>query len=609
MNAIRILSAQPWVGRLGWTLVHFLWQGLAIAAVYAGARAGAKRSAPQRRYLLACAALAAMLAAPIATHILNGSPEPAPAPPHAASAIPNFDSGTTFAVTAGENAFISATVAALWSERFLPSVVMLWFTGTLVFWVRLTGGWMAASRLRTRLARKAPGEWQQALDRLRARLRVGRPVRLLVSGLVEAPVVIGWLRPMVLVPIGALAGLPAEHLEALLLHELAHIRRHDYLVNALQSIAEALLFYHPAVWWISGHIRDERERCCDDLAVAATGDAFSYATALADLEAWRPAHARSAVAANGGRLADRIARLLGQTRPETRTFSAPGAAGAVLLAIATSVLSGQSADRPKFEVASVKPTPDKVLNYAGMSTPPGGRLHAKNVTVSGMIAAAYHLQDFQIAGGPAWIHDAGFDIEAKSEANASRAQILMMLQPLLEDRFQLKFHRETRELPVYSLTVARGGAKLPAPQEGGCVKPGGLPSPGGTVPIRCGALNIMGAPSGMRARGGDVPMPELIRTLSMVLGRPVLDGTGVTTHFDVDLTFTPDDTAMGLMMSSGSVAGHRETMAAAAGSPDDPKAAPNILLAVQEQLGLKLNSTKGPAEVMVIDRVEKPSAN
>ena len=113
----------------------------------------------------------------------------------------------------------------------------------------------------------------------------------------------------------------------------------------------------------------------------------------------------------------------------------------------------------------------------------------------------------------------------------------------------------------------------------------------------------------MRVQGGDVPIPELIRTLSMILGRPVLDRTGLTAHFDVDLTFTPDDMAAGLMMTSGSVAGHRESLAALASTANDPTAAPNILLAVQQQLGLKLESAKGPAEVMVIDHVEKPSAN
>ena len=170
---------------------------------------------------------------------------------------------------------------------------------------------MVAARMRSMLVRRAPPEWQEILRKLGARIGLSRPVRLLVSALVQVPTVVGWLRPVVLVPVGALGGLPAGHLEALLLHELAHIRRHDYLVNMLQSVAEALLFYHPAVWWVSGHIRAERELCCDDVAVSVSGDALTYARALAQLESYRPAHLSAAVAANGGSLPDRIAQVAG----------------------------------------------------------------------------------------------------------------------------------------------------------------------------------------------------------------------------------------------------------------------------------------------------------
>jgi uncharacterized protein (TIGR03435 family) len=503
---------------------------------------------------------------------------------------------------------MSPTLSGIRAEQILPSFVMLWLAGVLVCWGRLTSGWLAAARLRTQHARTAPAEWQQALNRLKTRLGISRPVRLLISGLVEVPAVVGWLRPVVLAPIGALSGLPADHLEALLFHELAHIRRHDYLVNVLQSIVEALLFYHPAVWWISGHIRAERELCCDDLAVAATGDAFTYAIALADLEACRPAHAQSLVTANGGRLADRIARLLGRTRPEPPAFSAPGvAASAVLLAITACVVFGQSADRPRFEVASVKPTPDKMRNSAGMRPSQGGRLHAENMPTRMLVMRAYHLQDFQIVGGPDWLRNEGFDIEAKGDPNTANAQVMLMLQSLLEERFQLKYHREMRELPVYALTVGKGGSKLPAPKAGSCVKVDGAapPARGETRPP-CGGLNMLFTPKGMTSGGGDVPMTELIRTLSEFLDRPVLDRTGITTHFDVILEFAVDDTLAGLGKEWGSVAGHRESMAAAAAASG---AGPNILLAVQEQLGLKLDSTKGPVEVLVIDHVERPTGN
>ena len=124
------------------------------------------------------------------------------------------------------------------------------------------------------------------------------------------PTVVGWLRPAILLPIAALASLSPAQVEAILAHELAHIRRHDYAVNVLQTIAETLLFYHPSVWWLSRRIRAEREHCCDDIAVALCGDAVGYAQALAELETWRTVSATMAMAATGGTLLDRVRRIL-----------------------------------------------------------------------------------------------------------------------------------------------------------------------------------------------------------------------------------------------------------------------------------------------------------
>lgn len=148
------------------------------------------------------------------------------------------------------------------------------------------------------------------MQRLGARLRMARPVVLLESCLAEVPVVIGYLRPVILMPVGLMAGLPVGQVEAILLHELAHIRRYDYLVNLMQVFVEGLLFYHPAVWWISSVMRSEREHCCDDLVVQVTGGAHEYATALAKLEKFRGP--REAMAATGGDLMKRVQRLLGR---------------------------------------------------------------------------------------------------------------------------------------------------------------------------------------------------------------------------------------------------------------------------------------------------------
>lgn len=312
---------QPWAERLAWTLLHFIWQGTLLAAIYALARLAAGSLTARARYAMACAALLAMALSPAATYWwlarsgIAASPAPAltPLSPQAAAAAFPY-------------------VADPW-QAALPWIVIAWFAGVTACSVRLAAGWISAARLRSSHNRPASAEWQHALQHLIERMRVGRSVRLLVSDHVESLSMIGWLRPVILAPLGLLTGLTPDHVEALLAHELAHVRRHDYLVNLLQGIAESLLFYHPAVWWLSGQIRAEREHCCDDLAVAASGDVLTYARALAELESARPAHFKAALAANDGSLVRRIRRLID---PAAHAPSRPGAAWvlSVLLLVA-----------------------------------------------------------------------------------------------------------------------------------------------------------------------------------------------------------------------------------------------------------------------------------
>ncbi len=165
---------------------------------------------------------------------------------------------------------------------------------------------------------------------------------LLESSLAEVPVVVGYLRPAILLPVGMLAGMPASQIEAILLHELAHIRRHDYLVNLFQTVVEGFLFYHPAVWWISGVIRAERENCCDDLVVAANGNAPEYAAALTALEQSRWAAHDAALAATGGNLMKRIRRLLYPRENPRPALTPVVSAGILAIAAAVALMAWQS---------------------------------------------------------------------------------------------------------------------------------------------------------------------------------------------------------------------------------------------------------------------------
>jgi uncharacterized protein (TIGR03435 family) len=573
------------VTRLGWTLIHFWWQGTLLAIVYAVVRRFLRGA--NGRYLLAGGALATMTVAPMITWVALG-------PSDAPNAVAADQTARAPRVATAPSALPVAVQIAVPSARqpgWLPWAVGVWLAGASVFSLRLLGGWMTAARLRWRMTRTAPLEWQQAFDGLRARLGIVRAVGLRISAMVPSPVVIGVWRPLVLVPVGMLAGMPAAQVEALLVHELAHIRRHDYLVNLLQSVAEALLFYHPAVWWVSGHIRAERECCCDNAAVALSGDVMEYVNALAEL-ADRRSMRLAAVAANGGSLANRIARLLGDEPLPARRHRG-SLFGAVLLLAAALAVFAQETPLPKFQAASVKPNTTNPPNH--MFRPmPGGRITARNATLQMLILTAYGVQPYQLSGGPAWLETDGFDIEASPEHEANIQQTLLMVQSLLADRFKLALHRETRQLPVYDLTAARGTFNPPAPKEGGCAQPTpGSPLPSGTIPcgmIRTGFSGFLD--------GGSVQMGNLVKALAGVIGRPVIDHTGFTGTFDIHLTFTPDNTTQGL---PGGALG-------AAPPPPDPSR-PSLFDVLQEQLGLKLTSSKGPVEVLVIDHVERPSAN
>ena len=374
MNTLSELFSNAAAQRIGWALIHFVWQGAAVALVLGMLLALLRHRSAQARWVVSCAALALLAALPVATALTVSAEAPGrsesppaagtaerTAPPGAAAEPPT---GTVSPAPAGlahnaeplEAAPLSMppaptgqgeqTAAVSWPRQLqgaiqpaLPWATAVWLAGVLAMSVWHMGGWLRVRRMGRLGARAAGAAAQETFDRVFRRLRIARPVRLLESLRVAVPVVVGWLRPVVLLPVGAVTGLTPRQVEAILAHELAHVRRWDCLVQALQAVLETLLFYHPAVWWVSRQIRRESEHCCDDLAVGVCGDRSGYAHALGRVAELGAAGRRGgagqpafAAAATGGKVLPRIRRILGLESDRYR-YGRPYVAAVVTLGI------------------------------------------------------------------------------------------------------------------------------------------------------------------------------------------------------------------------------------------------------------------------------------
>ena len=338
---IEALSVSPLVRALALALVDFVWQGAAIGLATALVLALSRRAGANARYGIACAGLAAMTVAPVLTAAGHLSATPRVS---ATTAITGETASAFATVTAeaGSGHRLPVTRGAMfreWLEPRLPAVALLWTAGVLLMATHLFAGWVRVKRIRRSAAVLETSRWPARVRARAGRFATTRRVRLLVSSIVDVPAVIGFVRPAILVPASALSGLTPAHLEAILLHELAHVRRGDYLVNVVQCVVEVLLFYHPAVWWVSSQIRREREHCCDDVAASLCVDRMTYARALTSLEELRGPAPRLALGAAGGDLLARIRRLIDPERVSSPRVSGGFAMGLIvtiaLLALGT----------------------------------------------------------------------------------------------------------------------------------------------------------------------------------------------------------------------------------------------------------------------------------
>jgi uncharacterized protein (TIGR03435 family) len=410
----------------------------------------------------------------------------------------------------------------------------------------------------------------------------------------------GIFKPVLLLPEGIETRLTAAQLNAIYAHELCHVQRRDNLAATLHMLVEALFWFHPLVWWLEGRLIEERERACDEAVLQAGNHPQDYAESIlkvCKLCLASPLACASGV--SGANLKKRIeaimSRRIGRRLNALNKVLLLGVGAlALVVPIAIGLLNparAQPQPAHTFEVVSIKPSDPATHGHTSITNNSrNGRFIAEGITAKNLIGNAYgdaHLS--KIEGLPNWTDSQPYDIEAKGESfsnvdpyTLSDRELMAFhhlqqarLRALLAERFRLKVHRITKELPVYGLVVAKNGPKLQLTKEA------------------IGSRN-----RGMHMRDGlmtatDSSMESLVSVLSGRTSRVVIDRTGLTGHYDFTLNWSPEQRR--------------------APQPDDHplvgESGPSIFTAVQEQLGLKLITEKGPVEILVIDHIEKPSPN
>jgi uncharacterized protein (TIGR03435 family) len=505
--------------------------------------------------------------------------------------------------------------------HLLPALLAtVWLCGLVVvlfaWYVRWR--WISAALREAVPLRK--GREVEALRRLERLGGIRKRIELLLSPASLEPGIFGITRPVLVWPKGISEHLQDAHLEAILAHEVWHVRRRDNLAAAIHMVVEALFWFHPLVWWLGARLVEERERACDEEVLELGSERQVYAESIlktCEFCVGSPLACVSGVA--GADLTERIVRIMTQRLENKLSFGRKLLLAAIgIAAVAGPVVFGllnipqvraqspqkTGAPSPSFEVASIKPNRSGELRISIGFQP--GRFIASGTTVKQLIALAYDVRDIQVSGGPSWVDSERYNIDAKEPDSvveelpklppAERGeQLRLMVQSLLADRFKLKLRHESKEHPVYALVVAKNGPKLQQAKPGDTY-PNGMKGPDGVG--RAGMMNM--GPGQLTGQG--IPMESLARLLSQQLGRTVMDQTGLKGNYDFTIQWTPDQSQAMPMGPGGGKPGTDN-------APPPESSGPSIFTVIQEQLGLKLESQKGPVEFLVIDQVEKPSEN
>jgi bla regulator protein blaR1 len=448
--------------------------------------------------------------------------------------------------------------------------------------------------------------WRRILAAVRAGspVQLDLPIRAMSSSTLLEPGVFGIFRPILLLPEGIFDRLTSAQLQAVIAHELCHVRHRDNLVASIHMFVETVFWFHPLVWWIGKRMVEERERACDEEVLREFGEPKVYAEGILNvckLYVESPLTCASGVT-GGSNLKRRIEEIMANRIGLRLNFAKKAALAATVTAalampIVVGMMHAQSSDAasPRFEVASIKVSKDPAPGGNIEVTP--GRFRGKDLALQWLILTAYRIKSGNLSGDlPNWTISERYDVDAKTEDASSEDRILLALQTLLQDRFKLRLHREMKEQPVYFLTIGKNGIKMP---------------PGSCVPVKkdfpneCWSQGGDGLIHTLDWRGVSMSDPagiayrSLAAQLSSIVRRPVIDKTGLTGTFDVHLRWARDPEPTGIRPPDDS----------AAPTPSPEPAGPSIFDAMQEQLGLKLESGRGPVEYLIVDHVERPSAN
>jgi uncharacterized protein (TIGR03435 family) len=495
-------------------------------------------------------------------------------------------------------------MAAVWLCGFV-GVVLVWC----VRWRRMSVAMRNAVPL-------LDGREVRALRRIESVGGVRKRIEIFLSSASLEPGIFGIARPILVWPEGISAQLDDAHVEAILAHEVGHVRRRDNLFAAIHMLVEAIFWFHPLVWFLGTRLVEEREVACDEEVLELGSERQVYAESILKICEFCVGSPLACVSGvTGADLKKRIVRIMtsvASRRLDFRKKLLLGAAG--LLAIAVPVAFGVAYAVPraaplgrksqnaganvpeyKYEVASIKPNKSGGNSHSSHTT--DDEYTSSNASLMRLIRQAYGLQlerrgaeDGRVVGAADWMESESYDIDAKMESSVADALKKLgpvdqnlarqqMLRALLADRFKLAVHTETKEFPVYVLKLAKNGSKLHEAKEGDTYA--------NAYKLPNGAAAGPGFHTDNEtAAGQGVTTEALAQWLSRRLGRSVVDRTGLTGKYDFTFSWTADEAER-----SGDFS-------------DSP-----IFEAIQQQLGLKLESGKGPVEIVVIDHAERPSVN